>query len=338
MVTKVLDDFYLGLTAIITVVYQLVFFSIAFGCKFDLLTDFAGGTNFAILAIATLSLSQDPTPRQILVTILMSVWALRLSIFLFYRILRTGHDSRFDKMRDKFFPFLGFWVFQMLWVWTVSLPVTMGNSPAVVVPQKSGGAGVAFGTAADIAGVIMFAIGFLFEVVGDWQKFAFRNKYGGGAAEVCGKGLWKYSRHPNYFGDILAQFGIYAISTSPTTSSALPSPPRAALLASIVGPLFITLLLLFVSGMPLTERPAAKRRYETDRNWDAYEQYLRRTSPLFPFPPALYSHVPVWLKRTLFLELPIYVFDPAKHSEVGRGGLNAPSEGREGEEEGEGSE
>lgn len=137
----------------------------------------------------------------------MTIWALRLSIFLFYRILRTGHDTRFDNMRGKFFPLLTFWIFQALWVWVVSLPVTIGNSPAVVIPQKSPGGAVSFGMASDIPGLFMFVIGFTLEAVADVQRYAFRKKYGGGAAQVCNKGLWKYSRHPNYFGDILAQFG-----------------------------------------------------------------------------------------------------------------------------------
>lgn len=127
--------------------------------------------------------------------------------------------------------------------------------------------------------------------------------------------------------------GIYTISVSPVISRTLPSSPRAALYASIVGPLFITFLLFFVSGMPLTERPVAKRRYELDHGWDEYEDYLRRTSPFFPFPPFLYVYVPAGLKRTVFLELPMYVFDPSRDSEVGRGGLKSPGEAARGEGE-----
>lgn len=88
-----------------------------------------------------------------------------------------------------------------------------------------------------------------------------------------------------------------------------------ALYASILGPLFLTLLLMFVSGLPLSERPKAKARYEKDNNWQGYKRWLDRTSILVPFPPQLYASVPVFLKRTLFLEFPMYVFDPAKHSD-----------------------
>lgn len=73
---------------------------------------------------------------------------------------------------------------------------------------------------------------------------------------------------------------------------------------------------MFVSGLPLSERPGAKRRYESGAaaGWDAYARYLRRTSILIPFPPAVYERLPVLLKRTVFLEFPMYVFDPAKHA------------------------
>lgn len=92
--------------------------------------------------------------------------------------------------------------------------------------------------------------------------------------------------------------------------------PRAALYASIVGPLFLTVLLMFVSGLPLQERPGAKKRYEKGSNWPGYAAYLHQTSILIPFPPMIYKRLPVWVKRTVLLEFPIYVFDPAKHADA----------------------
>lgn len=91
---------------------------------------------------------------------------------------------------------------------------------------------------------------------------------------------------------------------------------RAALYASIVGPIFLTVLLMFVSGLPLNERPAAKKKYEKGAGWPEYEAWLHRTSMLIPFPPQIYSRLPVWVKRTIFLEFPIYVFDPSKHADM----------------------
>ena len=88
-----------------------------------------------------------------------------------------------------------------------------------------------------------------------------------------------------------------------------------ALYATILGPFFLTILLMFVSGLTLSERPGAKKRYEKGSNWEAYERYLHRTSILIPFPPQIYERLPTFIKRTILLEFPIYVFDPAKHSD-----------------------
>ena len=248
----VLDDYYLAITLLITIAYQLFFFAIAFSLKFDKLTDFAGGTNFVLLAIITylLKLLLSPHPslhypflfsyhttrqpshhhisptkininspsnlicvsiyslsfsathhaRQIVNSIFILLWGFRLSAFLLFRILKTGKDDRFDQMRDKFLPFLGFWVFQMIWVWTVSLPVTILNSPNVLRYQQP-----EFGTGRDIAGVVLFVLGFVLESVGDVQKYRFRSEKSN-KGKVCDAGFFSWSRHPNYFGEIIMQF------------------------------------------------------------------------------------------------------------------------------------
>lgn len=165
-------------------------------------SDFAGGTNFVVLAIITLAMSgSHPSARQIVASIFIMLWGVRLSGFLLFRILKTGKDDRFDDKRDKFFPFLGFWIFQMIWVWVVSLPVTIINSPNVTRFPFIG-----FGTGRDIAGIVLFTLGFVMESVGDVEKFQFRQRADKSA--VCDKGFWGWSRHPNYFGEIIIQFGM----------------------------------------------------------------------------------------------------------------------------------
>jgi len=116
-------------------------------------------------------------------------------------VLKTGKDDRFDDKRDKFFRFLGFWIFQMIWVWTCSLPVVILNSPAVRQFSDQG----AFGSGLDIAGVVIFVVGFLMESVSDIQRYLFRAK--GDKSAVCDSGLFYVSRHPNYFGEIIVQLG-----------------------------------------------------------------------------------------------------------------------------------
>lgn len=87
----------------------------------------------------------------------------------------------------------------------------------------------------------------------------------------------------------------------------------------MLGFIFLTVLLMFVSGLTLQERPGAKKRYEKGTGWPAYEQYLNETSILFPMPPAIWKRLPTFVKRTVGLEFPIYVFDPAKHADGSKG-------------------
>ena len=105
------------------------------------------------------------------------------------------------------------------------------------------------------------------------------------------------------------------IAVSPAANGYVRGGAYRALYASILGPFFLTILLMFVSGLPLQERPGAKKRYESGNHWESFSEYTKRTSILIPFPPQLYIRMPVILKRTVFLEFPIYVFDPAKHAD-----------------------
>jgi len=200
----VLDDYYLVITLLVTIGYQLLFFSIAFTFKFDKLTDFAGGTNFVVLAIITLAFSGGPyNARQIVDSIFIVLWGARLSGFLLFRILKTGKDDRFDDKRDKFFSFLGFWIAQMVWVWAVSLPITILNSPAVkAYPQP------AFGTGRDVAGIILFVIGLAMESISDVQKYRFAAR-----TAVVGKSA---------MSGCLAGVGIRTISARSSFSSVRP--------------------------------------------------------------------------------------------------------------------
>jgi steroid 5-alpha reductase family enzyme len=113
--------------------------------------------------------------RNFIASFFVILWGIRLSGFLFFRILTTGKDDRFDDMRHHFFKFLGFWVLQILWVWTVSLPVTILNSPNISYSPQGGGTSD-FNSPTDIIGVILFAIGFLVEAIADVQKVSSATK------------------------------------------------------------------------------------------------------------------------------------------------------------------
>ncbi|XP_042000715.1 uncharacterized protein LOC121750271 isoform X1 [Salvia splendens] len=278
----VIDSHFLALTAIVTVAYQLFFFVITALLKFDKVTDFAGSTNFVILAILTLVVKGSWHFRQVILSLLVIMWGLRLGIFLLMRILQWGEDRRFDEMRENLAKLAVFWIFQAVWVWTVSLPVTVVNASSRNPSLE----------AADIIGWIIWSIGISIEATADQQKLTFKNSPEN-RGKWCDVGVWKYSRHPNYFGEIFLWWGIFVAAT--------PVLKNAEWLV-ILGPIFLTLLLLFVSGIPLLEESADKKY----GNVPAYRHYKRTTSPLILLPPALYGSIPQWLKTTFLFEFPLY--------------------------------
>ncbi|XP_016562797.1 uncharacterized protein LOC107861920 isoform X6 [Capsicum annuum] len=253
-----MDSHFLGLTAIVTLGYQLIFFIITALLRFDKVTDFAGSTNFIVLAILTLVLKGSWYFRQVVLSLFVVIWGLRLGLFLLMRILQWGEDRRFDDKRDNLGKLAIFWILQ----------------------------------AQDIIGWIMWIIGILVEITADQQKLAFKNSPEN-RGKWCSVGLWKYSRHPNYFGEILLWWGFFLAST--------PVLEGAEWLV-MFGPVFITLLLLFVSGIPLLEASADKKF----GNVAAYRSYKRKTSPLILLPPGMYGSLPQWLKGILLFEFPLY--------------------------------
>lgn len=118
------------------------------------------------------------------------------------------------------------------------------------------------------------------------------------------------------------------IAVSPAAYGYVHGGAYSALYASILGPFLLTTLLMFISGLTLQERPGAKKRYESGNGWEEYKDYTERTSILIPFPPQLYRPLPTIIKRTIFLEFPIYVFDPAKHADQSKVRQREAEEGR----------
>lgn len=277
------DPYFLGVTAAVTVGYQMLFFLVTAACKFDTVTDLAGGTNFVILALLTLFLPPRTLfTRQWVLSALVVAWGLRLSGFLFFRILRWGEDRRFDAHRKSFARLAVFWTLQAMWVWVVSLPVTFANSPSASDAPLG---------ALDYVGWVFWVVGGLVEAMGDQQKFNFKQE-AANRGRWCDAGVWKWTRHPNYFGEILLWWGIYL--------SALPS-LTGAMHCAAIGPIFTTTLLLFLSGIPLLEKSADERYGSVP----GYADYKATTSPLLPIPNALWSPLPGWLKAILF-EYPMY--------------------------------
>jgi steroid 5-alpha reductase family enzyme len=164
-------------------------------------------------------------------------------------------------MREQPLRFARFWLLQAITVAVVMLPVSY-----LLDQDQPSGLGVW-----SIAGAAVWLVGLLIEAVADAQKAAFRAKEENRGRFVA-SGLWRYSRHPNYFGEMLVWWGLF-VYTVPVL--------HGAAFAVVIGPVFITLLLLFVSGIPPLER-SADQKYGSDA---AYRDYKRRTSILVPLPP-----------------------------------------------------
>jgi steroid 5-alpha reductase family enzyme len=189
-------------------------------------------------------------------------WNLRLGFFLFMRILRAGHDKRLDQIKRNPARFLVAWTLQALWVWMDSLPVVAVNALGSDVPLG------AFGWAALTA----WALGLLIQVRADQEKWRFRADPAN-RNRFISTGLWRFSRHPNYFGQMVGTISL-ALFCLPALPAGLPQ-------LVVLAPAFETLLLLFVSGVPPLER-AAKARWGEDAD---YKAYVASTSVLVPWPP-----------------------------------------------------
>lgn len=175
------------------------------------------------------------------------------------RILRVGKDKRFDDLRSSFIKFGKFWIGQACTSWVLMLPLTLALYKGGII-----------GFAA-ILGIVLWFVGLTIEAIADYQKFAFKQTYTNKNIWIQ-SGVWKYSRHPNYFGEILVWVGIYIYCATSLT-----------LLEKVLGlssPGLITAVLLFVSGVPILERAA-------DRRWGdvaAYRLYKRNSRLLMPIP------------------------------------------------------
>ncbi|XVF50483.1 hypothetical protein PTKIN_Ptkin04bG0104700 [Pterospermum kingtungense] len=277
-----MDSHFLSLTAIVTVGYQLFFFIIAAVFEYHKITDFAGSSNFAVIGVLTLVVKGSWHLRQVVLTFLLVIWSLRLAFYLLMRILQWGEDRRVAKTIRSLGKLAVFYIVQGFWAWIVSLPVTVVNASDRDPPVQ----------AEDILGWIMWFVGFLVEAIADQQKLSFINSPEN-KGKWCNIGLWKYSRHPNYFGDILLAWGFY-VASAPVL--------EGAEWLVILGPIFLMFLLLFVSGLPLLEASAEKKY----GNMAAYRIYKKTTSPLIPLPPAVYGNLPLWFKAIFLFEFPSY--------------------------------
>ncbi len=220
------------------------------------------GLGFVLIGWVSFFLTEGAYPRKFLITALVTIWGLRLGLHIFKRNHGKGEDYRYKAMRKQWgdkFPFVSlFTVFglQGLLMWFISMPLQIAQvsqTPATL-------------TVIDYLGLTVWIIGFFFEAVGDFQLSQFKanpaNK-----GKVMNVGLWRYTRHPNYFGDSTLWWGYYLIACAVPNGY-----------FTFLSPLTMTFFLMKVSGVALLEKSLKK-------NKPGYAEYVAQTSSFFPLPP-----------------------------------------------------
>jgi steroid 5-alpha reductase family enzyme len=248
---------------IIAVAYliQWAVFIIAYIQKSERLFDLTGSLTYTTLATAAVLLIPNIDQRAVLLLVLVVIWATRLGTFLFGRVLKQGKDDRFDEIKVSFTSFLLTWTLQGLWV---SFTAAAAFAAITTTNQRD------LGWPA-LIGFLIWVFGYFFELIADSQKSAFRANPDNKNAFIH-SGLWAWSRHPNYFGEIVLWIGIAII--------ALPVLKGWALV-TLISPVWVIIQLTLISGVPMLEKKA-------DKKWGgqaAYEAYKANTPVLIPRPP-----------------------------------------------------
>jgi steroid 5-alpha reductase family enzyme len=223
------------------------------------IVDVSWGLGFVIAGWIAFSTGDGSGTRPVLAAVLVSVWGLRLAGYIGLRKLRNpGEDPRYTAVRERYGD--RFWIVSLYWVFLAQGALVL----VVSLPlQATANCGDPLGVL-DYLGVALWAVGLFFEAVGDAQLARFkadpRNK-----GTVMDRGLWRYTRHPNYFGDFCVWWGLYLLALSAGAWWALPAP------------LVMTILLTRVSGKDHLEKSMSKR--------PGYAEYVERTSGFVPLPP-----------------------------------------------------
>lgn len=250
-------NYYLIL-AFVLFIYMTFWFAVSVVKQRNDVADIAWGLGFVLLAWTSLLISGF-SYKALLADTLVTIWGVRLASHIYHRNKHKLEDARYAEWRkswDYFYlrSYVQVFILQGVLLYVIAVPILLINMSSFPV----------FGMV-DVVGCLVWVMGFYFESVGDKQLKEFisdpANK-----GKLMDRGLWRYSRHPNYFGEITQWWGIFILA------SALPNSAW-----SIVGPITISILILFVSGVPLLEKKYAGR--------PDFEAYKRRTSVLFPLPP-----------------------------------------------------
>ncbi|MDD4635368.1 MAG: DUF1295 domain-containing protein, partial [Dehalococcoidales bacterium] len=221
-----------SICGLIILVYMSLLFIVALIRRDNSIADIGWGIGFIVVALSVMLIQSDFSSRQILLTVLVALWGFRLAGRILKRNWGKGEDFRYRKWREEWGrwfllrSYLQVFLLQGFFMWLNSLPVIITGAHA-----QSGLGWL------DYAGLAVWLTGFFFEAVGDWQLDRFladRSNRG----KILDTGLWRYTRHPNYFGEVVMWWGIFVISLSQPWSW-----------IGIIGPVTITVLILFISGV-----------------------------------------------------------------------------------------
>lgn len=245
--------------------YMTTWFVISLALKRNDIADIAWGLGFVVAAWTAFTLNEKPSVAAYIATILTSIWGLRLALHILSRNRKKTEDPRYAQWRKDWGnwfivrSFLQIFMLQGASLLLVASPVTLAAAFAENITVS----------AWFVAGVITWLFGFYFEAIGDWQLRKFlQNPANKG--KIMDKGLWKYTRHPNYFGEVTQWWGLWLVLAATSVSTSYK-------LIGFIGPATITTLILFVSGIPLLEK-----RYEGNKQ---FQQYAKRTNKFFPWSP-----------------------------------------------------
>jgi len=247
-------------------VFFVIFFIIAQVKKNNGLADMAWGLGFVVVAVTSLIYAGTYTIPALVITGLVMIWGFRLFFFIGLRNWSKPEDFRYVNMRNKWktnIPLKAFifvFMFQGLLLYVISMPIQLVNLSGNDLSNNNSYIVL-------ILGVFLWLFGFYFEAVGDQQLKNFK-KDPKNKGKIMQTGLWKYTRHPNYFGESVMWWAIWVVSLSGFAISSL---------FGIIGPFVITFLLLFVSGVPLLEK-----KYKDNV---LFQEYAKKTSIFIPLPP-----------------------------------------------------
>ena len=248
-------------TAAALLALQSVTFAVALTVGKHSVVDTAWGIGIALAALAAFGVSMghgDPTRRALLLAA-SALWGLRLAAYVGWRNHGKPEDPRYaDLLRGKSnrYALRMVYLLQAAILWLATVPVQLGMLQPRVGPLA-------------VAGVVLFAVGFAFESIGDWQLARFKASAADG--QILDRGLWRYTRHPNYFGDFCMWWGLFGISLGSWRE-----------LPAIAGPLLMTFILTRGTGARMTDRRMTARRPQ-------YADYVARTSGFIPLPPKRHA-------------------------------------------------